>query len=118
MKKSIILLTLMLTTFNAAAGTCTADSCIAKLTRVFIHENTKIYLKVDADMTVLDCVVPSGGGIQLTEANPRYNELYSALLSAYISDTTIKVRSKIRTDPGSNSGQVCELIYVIFSKVY
>ena len=119
MKKSIILLTLMLTAFNLmAAGTCNTNSCTAKLTQLFIHQDTKIYLKVDADMTVLDCVAPAGGGIELTEANPRYNELYSALLSAYMSDATIRVRSAVRTDPGSDTGQICELKYVILNKAY
>lgn len=118
MKKSIILLTLMLTTFNImAAGVCNTNSCTAKLTQLYIHENTKIYFQVDADMSVLDCVVPNGG-IQLTESNPRHKEIYSALLSAYMSDTVIKVRTAVRTDPGANPVQICDLIYVILNKAF
>ena len=114
---TILLTSLSISTVNAA-GTCIANACTANLTQLFIHENTSVYLKVNADMTVLDCVTPSGGGIVLKQDNPLQKELYSALLSAYMNQSVIKVRSAVRTDPGSTNDQVCELMYIVMNTGY
>ena len=119
MKKLIFLLSsgLLLTQQAYASGSCIANACTAKLTQLFIHENTSVYLKVDADMSVLDCVTPSGGGIVLKQSNPLHDELYSALLSAYMNQSTIKVRAAVRAD-NSNQNQVCELRYIVMNTAY
>lgn len=117
MKNTLIMILMLMASQVSVAGSCSANVCTAKLTQLFIHENTNVYMKVDAQMGVLDCVIPSGGGIVLRKANPLHSELYSALLSAYMNQSTIRLRAAVRSDAGNND-QECELRYIIMNKAY
>jgi len=91
--------------FFAPLGTCEAatNSCYGKITTFYVHGTLDVVnLKPEGDITVLDC---TGAYILLPASIPKYQELYSLLLSAFMADKNVKIRLLSGTVP-------CELVWV------
>ncbi|WP_395377521.1 hypothetical protein [Marinicella sp. W31] len=105
MKKITVLILMTTVVFNTAmAGVCGVNSCNGKTNLLYVNPNTKIYVKVDADTSPLNCTLVNGS-MTLLKTNPMQSEIYSMLLSANLADREVKLRIK------DNSG-ICELLYV------
>jgi len=92
---------------SALAGTCSTNLCDGKTNLLYVHENTDIYLKVDADGSSLNCQLSGSGSLTLLKNNPMQSEMYSLLLSANLADREVRVR----IDDSDPQG-ICEILYV------
>ena len=107
-KANLIILFSLLITFQSQAGSCSTQSCDAKITELYIHENTNIYIKIDADQSQLDnliCTVQPGG-IILEKTHTMQSEIYSALLSSTMSEKLFRIRTNLI------AGEDCKVVYV------
>ena len=86
------------------AGTCDSNLCVAKVKKLYPHENGNIYIQADGDMSSLDCTLNQGVFMVLEKTHSLHSEIYSMLLSAHIAQKDVTMRI-------SNGSANCKVVY-------
>jgi hypothetical protein len=105
MKKIILILIVAITTSNVVQAQCQLNNCIGKISLIYVHTNTNVYVKVNQDMTGITSCVLDSNGLILPKNHTMQQEIYSLLLSAKLADADVKIRAVDGSDK-------CSIAYV------
>ena len=108
MKILVFALALTLSSINVFAE-CAANACsgVGKdvLNSVYPNGSGNIYLQAGTNKGALDCDLVEGQYMVLKSDHPLFEEAYSTILTALVSQKTLVVRIK-------NGSPICEVSYV------
>lgn len=91
-----------------AAAACNTYSCRAPITSLYIN-GSFVWVELaisDSDRSTINCALAEGIYFSLPETNPRFREIYAALVSAQARGTDVK----LRVITGSPN---CEVVYLM-----
>lgn len=106
-KKGLAGVFMLLLSNIAFADECASWGCISTIYEIIITGDDAIRIGTPLDESAANCTAPSGQFFTLNPQAPNAEQIYSAVLSAYISNKKIQLRIK----EGSAD---CELSYVRF----
>ncbi len=91
---------------GVATATCTADRCINKIERIYLHPNGFLNVRTDGNQSALNCTLRDGEYLTLETSHSLFREYLAMLLTAKSSDLV----SVIRIVGGSPR---CEIDYIM-----
>ena len=103
MKRFLTAVALLACSSIAFAG-CTTKACTGKVSKLYVNAS-KIYVKMNQDMTKLNCSLVSGAYATLKADHPHKEEIYSLLLAGHTSKNS---NIGIRISEGSSE---CSISY-------
>ena len=105
----LLLITLILP-FTANADQCASWGCTSTIDELYTTANGDVYIRTPLDETQANCTVHTGSHFVLSADSQNFKEIYSSLLAAYVSNSTIQ----LRIVEGSSN---CRISYVRLSKI-
>ncbi|RZF55977.1 hypothetical protein EXE30_04035 [Acinetobacter halotolerans] len=112
LKKIYFLMLFMCFTNQAiAADQCAAWGCISRIENLVIQDSGRILINTPLDQSIVNCKLYGNTYFVVSSGQPRYKELYSMLLSAYLTKTKVQ----LRIVEGSTN---CEISYIRMSNAY
>lgn len=84
---------------------CTTTACTGRITMLYV-DTAVVHIKMDQNMSALDCNLLGGAYIGLEPNHPSYDQIYSLLLASHMAN---KDNVKIRI---SEYGTDCKVSYV------
>jgi hypothetical protein len=105
---AVFALLAVLAAMPAMAATCDSNSCTGYVSRVYVTDNSVIYVSLDNHTYPhLTCNPVSGWYFTLDPGIPNFDRMYNLLLQAEVTGTPVILRA----NPSQGSG--CHLWYVV-----
>lgn len=111
MKKFFLVFLLIIgfnSNINAETNICSSSGCISKIEVFYVISSGKLYIGTPLDEKLANCTPVSGVYFTLSQTSTS-EMIFSTLLSAYMSNSTVQLRIK----EGSDN---CEISYVTLRK--
>lgn len=104
--KTLLSLSIFLFFTNLANAACDVNGCNTNISRLYAtnNENGIVYIKVADPIEPLNCTAPENSFLSLKSSHPLFKEIYSMLLAATLSNSSVRVRMV-------DNSPVCEVAY-------
>jgi len=103
----VYVITLMLIAHTAYAA-CSVNRCTGKISFIYINESS-IRVRMDQDMTALNCTLSEGKYATLRAGHPFREEIYKTLLAGHVAENP---NMSIRISESTNG---CRIQYITSS---
>ena len=98
MKKILLSVLILGTMVVGANATCSATGCVGKIDKLYMTNTGTLYVGTDGDEKALNCAGGAGNGgvsgvyMSLKEGDVGKNAMYSLLLTAQTTGTSVTIR--------------------------
>ena len=107
----VVLIGLLASLSVAAAERCDSWGCISTISNLYVTSDGVIYVGTPLDEKLANCTPVAGVYFTLDPSSANAKEIYSSMLSAYMSKKKIQLRIK-------EGDSRCELAYVVLSTTF